>query len=95
VNKKTIIFWLVFLPDVVLLYASLLIAAVLRYGSWQEVWQSQVYFQAFSAIYVLWLVVFFIHGLFEISSFRRYSGLGSKLNSAASKNTARQPAQKL
>ncbi len=81
-NKKTIIFWLVFLPDVVLLYASLLIAAVLRYGSWQEVWQSQVYFQAFSAIYALWLVVFFIHGLFEISSFRRYSGLFFNLISA-------------
>ncbi|MBI5530060.1 MAG: sugar transferase [Candidatus Doudnabacteria bacterium] len=81
-NKKTIIFWLVLVPDVILLYAGLYISALLRFGRISDVQQNPAYFNTFTIIYAFWLLVFFIHGLFETPSFRRYSSLFFNLISA-------------
>ncbi|MFC1775608.1 exopolysaccharide biosynthesis polyprenyl glycosylphosphotransferase [Patescibacteria group bacterium] len=62
-NKKEPLILL--LGDIALLYASLFLMLVLRYGSapGQDLWA--VHFSAFSIIFVIWIVVFFIAGLYE------------------------------
>ncbi len=62
-NKKEPIILL--FGDIILLYASLFLMLVLRYGQapGQDVWM--VHFHAFSFIFVIWIVVFFIAGLYE------------------------------
>ena len=81
-NKKTVGFWIIFIPNIILLYASLYLAIFLRYphGLENSAWHNHL--KAFSIIYVFWLLVLFIHGLFEISSLRRYTGLFINLVSA-------------
>jgi exopolysaccharide biosynthesis polyprenyl glycosylphosphotransferase len=81
-NYKTISFWAIFLPDCILLYFSLYLAIAWRYGKDFSYEQGVAHYQAFSVIFVFWLLVFFIHGLFEIDSFRRYSKLAFNLTSA-------------
>jgi len=62
-NKKESLILL--LGDVVLLYTSLFLMLVLRYGGelTQHTWS--VHFYAFSLIFIIWIVVFFIAGLYE------------------------------
>lgn len=81
-SRKSFSFWFIFLPYLILLYASLYLAVYLRYGQNfnQVTWYSHL--KAFSFIYIFWLLVFFIHGLFELNSLRRYSGLVFNLVSA-------------
>lgn len=86
-NYKTISFWAIFLPDCVLLYFSLYISIAWRYGSDFSYAQAVAHYQAFSVIFIFWLAVFFIHGLFEIDSFRRYSRLVFNLTSATLVNS--------
>lgn len=81
-SKRNISFWAILVPDVLLLYASLWFAIVIRYGPLASQSQIAPHFWAFSTIFILWLVVFFIHGLFETASFRRYSSLIFNLVSA-------------
>lgn len=84
-TSKTISFWLLFLPSVGLLYLSLAIAYQVRYQG-NETSSFGLHAQAFSVIYALWLVVFFIHGLFEFKTFRRYTTLLFNLLSALAVN---------
>ena len=81
-SRKTLAFWLVLIPDVALLYLGLYLATILRYGSVLGISDLRVYINSFSPLYFLWLVVFFIHGLFEPSALRRYTGLVFNLVSA-------------
>lgn len=81
-SRKILTFWLVFLPDAALFFAGLYLAAYFRYG---EVLTGKVltaHLTAFTPLYILWLVVFFIHGLFEPGSFRRYTTVVFNLVSA-------------
>jgi exopolysaccharide biosynthesis polyprenyl glycosylphosphotransferase len=80
--RKNLSLWAVILPDIVLLYLSLWLAIVWRYRGAISPAEIHAHFVAFSVIFALWLLVFFIHGLFEITSFRRYSGLVVNLASA-------------
>ncbi len=73
-------------PDATLLILSLLVAVYLRYGAFLSAEQMKTHYEAFAIIYVLWLVVFFIHGLFDVQTFRRYSNLIFNLISAMSVN---------
>lgn len=84
--RKYVILWLVLVPDIILLYASLWLAVSLRYegGLDAQGWSTHV--QAFSAIFVAWVVIFFIYNLFEVSTFRRYSVLLRSLLSATATN---------
>lgn len=80
-NRALLRFWLIILPYIVLLYAGLWLAVKVRYGSLDASgWNSHL--SSFSVIFAFWLVVFFSHGLFEISSLRRYSSLFFNLLSA-------------
>ncbi len=72
-SRKTVIFWFIILPDILLLYASLWIAVVLRYGADTSLVNWPAHLQAFSVVFALWLLIFFIHNLFEVSTFRRYT----------------------
>ena len=81
-NYKSISFWAIVVPDCLLLYFSLWLAIAWRYSGQLSYAQKISHYQAFSVIFVFWLVVFFIHGLFEIDSFRRYSRLVFNLVSA-------------
>lgn len=82
INKKFLTFWLILLPDIIILYLGLWLAVALRYqdGLDAATWGSHL--RTFSVIFALWLVVFFIFGLFEARSFRRYASLLINLLSA-------------
>ncbi len=75
-------FWLILLPDLILLYVSLFLALSVRYGSGLTLENRNAHINAFSLIFLLWLVVFFSHGLFEVSVLRRYTKLFFSLVSA-------------
>lgn len=82
VNKKFVIFWLIILPDILILYFSLWLAVEIRYGGGLDIARWSNHLKAFSAIFVVWLVVFFIHSLFEVRSLRRYTSMILNLASA-------------
>ncbi len=67
-----------FIGDIALLYVSLLLTLWIRYGHVdQELWSQ--HWQPFSIIFAIWLIVFFINGLYEIrkvsNDFKFYSSL--------------------
>lgn len=72
-NRSLFRFWLIFVPYVALLYGSLWLAIALRYQN-QSV-NTAGHYAAFTWIFAMWLVVFFIFGLFEILALRRYIAL--------------------
>jgi len=79
--------WALLIPDAILLYLSLWIAIYIRYDHSLTPEQTLAHYQAFSVIFIFWLGVFFIHGLFEVTSFRRYTGLIFNLFTAMAVNT--------
>jgi len=85
-KRKLFSFWAIFVPDALLLYLALWLTIMLRYGeqATSELWMKHAI--VFSVIYVLWLLVLFIHGLFELPTFRRYSTLVINLVSAMAIN---------
>jgi len=85
-SRRAIGFFLIFLPDIILLYVGLWLAVYFRYGGNLRAaeWSNQL--RAFSVVFILWLLVFFIHGLFEVGIFRRYSTLIFNLISAMAVN---------
>lgn len=86
--KFKIRFWLIILPDVILLYLSLWAAVWLRYGHSLTPADWTAHLRAFSIIYFFWLIVFFTFGLFDVGVFRRYVALLLNLFSAMVVNTA-------
>lgn len=85
-NRTILKFWGILLPNIILLYAALWLSILLRYSHMPDQATRWAHVEAFSLIFVLWLVVFFIHGLFEIEAFRRFSGLIFNLISAMAVN---------
>lgn len=82
-SRKFYSFWLFIIPDLVILYLSLFVAIKIRYQPGALSTEAfSAHFQAFSVIFILWLIVFFSHGLFEVESLRRYTGLFFNLLSA-------------
>lgn len=73
-SKNLFRFWLILIPYIALLYISLWLALHIRYESPQGELVSR-HLQAFSLVFLSWLLVFFIHGLFEIQTLRRYTTL--------------------
>jgi hypothetical protein len=81
-NQKNISFWGIVFSDLVLFYASLWISINIRYKGGLPAAETAAHYQIFTVIFLIWLVVFFIHGLFEIDVFRRYTKLLFNLVSA-------------
>ena len=67
--NKTKVFFL-FAGDIIALYASLFIALILRYGS--DFYDQFINFHAlpFTIIFAIWLVVFYISGLYDLRRLR-------------------------
>ncbi len=82
-SRKTFSFWLIALPDSLLFYAALWFSILIRYHGNLEHEAAVTHFKVFSVIFALWLLVFFIHGLFESGIFRRFTSLFINLISAA------------
>ncbi len=72
-SRKTVIFWFIILPDILLLYVSLWVAVVLRYGANTTLVDWPAHLKAFTIIFAIWLLVFFIYSLFDVATFRRYT----------------------
>jgi exopolysaccharide biosynthesis polyprenyl glycosylphosphotransferase len=79
-NSKSVSFWLVILPNILLLYLSLYISYFIRYHG--QAADLGSHYTAFTPVHLLWLVVFFIHGLFEVTTFRRFTSIIFNLVSA-------------
>jgi exopolysaccharide biosynthesis polyprenyl glycosylphosphotransferase len=58
----------------------------LRYGGGLDSAGWRVHLASFTVIHFFWLLVFFMHGLFEVSSFRRFSRVFFNLLSAMAAN---------
>jgi exopolysaccharide biosynthesis polyprenyl glycosylphosphotransferase len=68
-GNKTKIF-LLFLGDIVALYASLFITLAIRYGSGLYEQFEDIHAIPFSIIFILWLIIFFIAGLYDLRRLR-------------------------
>ncbi len=81
--RKSSAIWLFLIPDVILFYVALYFAVLIRYrsGLGSEIWQT--HYEAFSLLFAVWILVYFIHGLFDVASLRRYSGLIIKITAAS------------
>ncbi len=86
-SKGLVKFWLLTVPVTVLFYVALWLTIVFRYQDTLGHATIAELVRTFSFIFLLWLVVFFIHGLFEIGIFRRYTSLVFGLISAMAVNT--------
>ncbi|MEA3272732.1 MAG: sugar transferase [Patescibacteria group bacterium] len=53
--------------DLIILYASLFFALLLRYQSEFTYEKWQLHFVPFTIIYIIWIIVFYINGLYDIS----------------------------
>ncbi len=85
-SRPSLRFLLIVLPYICLLYLSLWLAVFLRYGGNLSGVDWQAHLKAFTVIYIFWTLVFYIHGLFDIRAFRRYSSLFFNLISAMAIN---------
>src|SRR5438270_884611 len=86
-NNRTIVkFWGILLPNIVLLYLALWLSILIRYNQPLDLATRWAHIEAFSLIFAMWLVVLFIHGLFEVEAFRRFSSLIFNLVSAMAAN---------
>lgn len=85
-NRKTFSFWLIFVPDVILFYVALWLTITIRYNDALSQGSIDRLLVSFTYIFAMWLVVFFIHGLFEASSFRRHTSLFISIFSASCVN---------
>lgn len=82
VLKKSTAFWLIILPDWLLFYASLFLTISVRYPHGLSAPELRIHLASFTVIYLLWLVMFYAHNLFELKTFRRYTSLFFSLVSA-------------
>jgi exopolysaccharide biosynthesis polyprenyl glycosylphosphotransferase len=85
-SRKTFSLWFIALPDIILFYIGLWLTIMLRYHDALSQGSVTQLVRTFTYIFVAWLVVFFIHGLFEAASFRRYTSLVVSLFSASCVN---------
>jgi exopolysaccharide biosynthesis polyprenyl glycosylphosphotransferase len=81
-SRSTFKFWLIAVPDAVLFYLGLWLTIIIRYHGTISVQESGAIVRTFSLLFLFWLLVFFIHGLFETGVFRRYTSLVVNLVSA-------------
>src|SRR3989344_1491851 len=59
---------LLFLGDIAVLYVSLVLMLIFRYGSLAEAPLVREHFAPFSILFAFWLIVFFIHNLYDFTA---------------------------
>lgn len=85
-SKGLIKFWFLAVPVAALFYIGLWLTIIFRYQDTLGHATATQLIRTFSYIFLPWLVVFFIHGLFETGVFRRYTTLMLSLTSAMAVN---------
>jgi exopolysaccharide biosynthesis polyprenyl glycosylphosphotransferase len=85
-SKGLIKFWFLAVPVAALFYIGLWLTIVIRYQDTLGHATATQLIRTFGYIFLPWLVVFFIHGLFETGVFRRYTTLILSLTSAMAVN---------
>lgn len=78
-SRKFLTFWTIILPDIILLYLGLRLSVLIRYSSGLDAAGWQAHLKAFGLLFAVWLLVFFINGLFDTSSLRRYTSVVIKV----------------
>ena len=68
--------------DTATLYAALFITLFIRYGMTWDSPETQSHFQPFSILFALWLLVFYINGLYEISKLKNTATFVKNLGAA-------------
>ncbi len=68
-KSKTTVFFL-FVGDVIALYAALFLTLLLRYGAGWYVAFTDVHFGPFTVIFIPWITVFYIAGLYDLRRLR-------------------------
>lgn len=81
-NSSVLRWWLLLLPCVLIFYGSLWLSLIIRYPYGLEAQALQEHYRNFTIVYVLWMAIFFIHNLFDFSTFRRYTTMVFNLSSA-------------
>ncbi len=71
VSSNVLKFWLIIVPTVVLLYASLWLTIIIRYPQGLPNDSITAHLVSFSIIYIFWLVSFFVFRFFEQQTFSR------------------------
>ncbi len=84
--RGAIKWWLLIIPEAVSLYAALFVALGLRnYGAVDQPGYL-LHVRAFTPLFALWFLIMFIHNLFEVETFRRYTTLLFRMSSAMALN---------
>ncbi|HYF04988.1 MAG TPA: sugar transferase [Patescibacteria group bacterium] len=80
-TRKKALFWWLLLSSMVVFYISLAVGLVVRFHEWDG---SRFFEHAaiFSPLFLLWALVFFVFGLYEVRVFRRYVQILGSLFSA-------------
>ena len=80
--QKAQSFWLLVLPTIVLFYVALFLGIYFRYPDGLNRAEVLAHVQAFSILYIFWLLIFFSHNLFDFTILRRYTSVFFTLLSA-------------
>lgn len=86
INRNIVSFWLIALPNLGLFYFSLFLTISWRYGEYSAEIQWQNHLTHFTALHVIWLLVFWSMHMFERETFRRYTTLFFNLLTAKAIN---------
>jgi hypothetical protein len=86
VFSKFTTFFLIILPDLAIFYLSLFLTIQWRYQNRLSPAELMTHVRLFSVIYLLWLVIFYAHNLFDLTTFRRYTTQILSLVSATAVN---------
>jgi exopolysaccharide biosynthesis polyprenyl glycosylphosphotransferase len=81
-STKAISFWILAAPTIVLFYASLFLTIRIRYPLGLDSSALQNHLRAFTIMYILWVLIFFSHRLFDLTTLRRYTKVVFTLFSA-------------
>ena len=74
---------LLVMGDIATLYVALFITLFIRYGVTWDSPETQSHFQPFSLLFALWILVFYINGLYEISKLKNTGAFLKNLGAAA------------
>jgi len=77
---------LLVLGDIATLYAALFITLFIRYGVTWDSSETQSHFQPFSLLFVVWILVFYINGLYEIHKMKNTGGFLRTVGAAIAVN---------
>ncbi|MDO8500032.1 MAG: sugar transferase [bacterium] len=70
IQRRVVKSIILFLSDVTTLYAALFLALMIRHSSLPPLWFLKLHLTPFSIIFIVWLIVFYIAGLYELRAIK-------------------------